>query len=772
MVQSADGMVVHPEPSGRAPLPARLRRAGLLPGVLLLAATAGALIWLDRFSPLRHWLFFQYLAIWIAIALFAAASWAAGLRALSLLLPTPLRLDERLLVGFAVGVLIFFAGIFAGGILHLYGVVFFFAWPALLLGWGGRSAWRELGRLRVHLRRFGFRLFQPRGIVEAAAAAVLVVGTLAVYLQVLTPTNVGADSVWYHLPVAEDYVASGGLHPFREGFYNATLPQLASFLYTWAFMAPGDLFHRMALSAHLEFALFLATLAGIGVVVRRLCGPRAPLAGALMFVFPGFLMFDSNLIVGADHVLAFWVPPLVVAVLAALPLGGAMLTKYQAIYIFVPLALWAMAAAVRFRRWRPLVAWALAVLAVWSPHWLKNAIFYGDPFYPMLHGWLPSHPFPPGADALRAQVLTPPQFRLTGSPGQKLLDTLVVPFSFSFAPHDWDFHGARPVFGSVFTCLLVGLPFARARLRLWLLTIAIHLGVVVWFVTAHEDRYLQALLPAMVAAAGALALLLWRRGTLARAGVAALVVSQAIAGADVYFYRVHGMAGDAPLKAFVDFVSLGQKGQYQDQLRVWGDVDRNDLSGRVPKGGKVLAHHLVEQLGLQVPSVTDGVGWQAAVDYLAHPTPADTLALWRSLGITHVSWKDPVQPRDRDFLAREAVFQRATALYVPRSETVGQYPFGALDDRAQPAAAHVPTNIAWIGCSGDLETGIYTPRGYAESQAPTARGLTVAALGGANVVMRHLACGFPSPEVAGAIDAQFSRRVQVGDILLLTRRAP
>jgi hypothetical protein len=776
-------MVAHPNPSGRARLPDRLRGAGALPGVLLLAAAVGALVWLDQFNPLRHWLFFEYLGTWLAIALFVAASWAAGLRALSLLLPTPVRLDERLLLGFTLGVLIFFAGVFVGGVLHLYGVLFFFAWPLVLLAFGAGPARREISRLRVHLRRFGFRLFQPRGIVEAAAAAVLVVGTLAVYLQVLTPTNVGADSVWYHLPIAEDYVASGGLRPFREGFYNATLPQLASFLYTWAFMSPGDLFHRMALSAHLEFTLFVATLAGIGVVARRLCGARAPLAGALMFVFPGFLMFDSNLILGADHVLAFWVPPLLIAVLrwarrfetreallVAVLMGGAMLTKYQAIYILVPLALWAVAAAIRFRRWRPLVAWALAVLVVWSPHWLKNAVFYGDPFYPMLHGWLPSHPYPPGADALRAQVLTPPRFRLTGTSGQKILDTLVVPFSFSFVPHDWDFHGARPIFGSLFTCLLIGLPFARARLRVWLLVIAIHLGIAVWFVTAHEDRYLQALLPAMVAAAAAMALLLWRRGALVRGAVALLVVSQAIAGSDVYFYRVHGMAGDAPIKAFVDFVSLGQKGRFKDQLRVWGDVDRNDLSTRVPKGGKVLAHHLVEQLGLDVPSVTDGVGWQAAVDYLAHPTPADTLAIWRSLGITHISWKDPVQPRDRDFLAREAVFQRATALYVRRFETVGQYPFGGLDLRAQPEAAHVPTNIAWIGCGGDLETGIYTPRDYAEGHAPTVRGLTVPGLAGANVVMRHPSCGFPSPEVAGAIDAQFSRRVQVGDILLLARR--
>jgi hypothetical protein len=771
-------------PPGSPTLLTRLRAAGVVPGALLLAAAAGALWWAGRFIPLRHWLFFRYLGYWALIALFVVPSWTAGLRLLSLVLPEPARLDERLLWGFALGVLAFFAGLFVAGMLGLYGRVFFFAWPALLLAWGGPPAWRELSRTRRHLRRFGFRLLLPRGPIEAVSAALLLVGTLGVYLQVVVPNNVGADAVWYHLPIAEHYAAAGAIRRFPEGWYNGTLPQLASILYTWAFQAPGGLFDHMAVSAHLEFVLFLATLAGIGVLVRRLAGTRAPFAGALMFLFPGFLIYDSSLIVGADHVLAFWAPPLALAVvrwgrsfttrnalLVGLLTGAAMLTKYHALLFLAPLALWALAAAVRSRGARPLLVWGAVAIGVWSPHWAKNWLFYGDPLFPLLHRWLPSHPFPPGAAELMAEVLTPPQFRFTGTPAQKLIDLLTIPWSFSFVTHDWDFHGQRQVFGSLFTCLLVALPFVRARLRLWLLIGAIHVGVLVWFATAHEDRYLQALLPAMTACAAALLIATWRRGAVARGAALLLVASQAIAGADVYFYRNHGMGGDNPLKLFVDYVSLEQRGQYADQTRVWGDLQENDLSRRVPRGSKLLAHHFTEKLGAGIPSVVDGKGWQGAIDYLTLRTPAATLALWRSLGITHVWWDQSLPGRDDDLMAREAVFQHAAATFVPRTEVIHHYQFGPLVPGAPPDRAAEPTRIAWIGCGGDVPTGVYAPRGFAEGRGATDLGLTSRpALAGANVVLRRTSCPLPSNEVSDALNIQFVRRVDVGNVTVFVRR--
>ena len=111
---------------------------------------------------------------------------------------------------------------------------------------------------------------------------------VAVYLQVMTPLNVGGDSYWYHLPIAEHYATSGAIRPFAEGWYLGAYPHLASLLYTWASMSPGDLFNHVTLSSHLEWALFLATLGGVGALARRLLGgTRVPFAGVAVSCFPG-----------------------------------------------------------------------------------------------------------------------------------------------------------------------------------------------------------------------------------------------------------------------------------------------------------------------------------------------------------------------------------------------------------------------------------------------------------------------------------------------------
>jgi len=129
------------------------------------------------------------------------------------------------------------------------------------------------------------------------------------------PAQCRGDSYWYHLPIAEQYVARGAIRPFAEGWYLGAYPQLATLLYTWAYQSPGKLFDHVALSSHLEWALFLATLAGVRrwrVACWRY--PR-PYAAAAVFLFPGIFLYDSSLITGADHVLAFFAPALGLALI-------------------------------------------------------------------------------------------------------------------------------------------------------------------------------------------------------------------------------------------------------------------------------------------------------------------------------------------------------------------------------------------------------------------------------------------------------------------------
>ena len=163
-------------------------------------------------------------------------------------------------------------------------------------------------------------------------------------------------------------------------------------------------------------------------------GDPRPLRRRRSLSFPGLFLYDSSLITGADHILAFWAPALGLAlvrmgrrftvreaVLAGALTGATILTKYQGSYFFVPIALLVLFLAIRFRRIRPAVAWGLACLTVSSAHWLKNWIFYGDPFYPLLHKYLEVHPFHEGA---ADRMYWDAQFLLTGTFWEKVQKTL------------------------------------------------------------------------------------------------------------------------------------------------------------------------------------------------------------------------------------------------------------------------------------------------------------------------------------------------------------
>jgi len=98
----------------------------------------------------------------------------------------------------------------------------------------------------------------------------------------------------------------------------------------------------------------------------------------------------------------------------------------------------------------------------------------------------------------------------------------------------------------------------------------IHVGIVVWFVTSHQDRFLQAVLPWMAACTVVALVLAWRAGVWVRCGVALLVLFQLLWGGDVYFIRSHAMVGDSVLKETVNLVGAGQEGKYNDRRRLHG----------------------------------------------------------------------------------------------------------------------------------------------------------------------------------------------------------
>ena len=767
-------------------------RARIVALSVVLAVALAVFAWVaNQHYPLREWLLFMYLRYWLFALFFSAACLSTGLRVLKAILPEPPRLGERLTLGFALGVLVFASGVFLGGLAGLFGHVFFFAWPSLMIAAGARSAWRDFRRARHHLTKFGPSLFLPHSFVEAAAAVLLVLGLVAIYLLVMTPLNVGGDSYWYHLPIAEQYVARGAIRPFAEGWYLGAYPQLATLLYTWAFQSPGALFDHVMLSSHIEWALFVATLPGISSLARRLLGgTRVPYAAAAIFLFPGLLLYDSSLVTGADHIHAFWAPALGLAlirlgrrfdareaVLAGILTAGPILTKYQGIYFFVCASLLVLFLAIRYRRVRPALLWALACLVTSSSHWLKNLLSYGDPFYPLLHHYLPSHPFHAGAAPLLDREYWNAQFILTGSFWEKLWATVLSLPTFSFVVHDWGFHGARPVFGSLFTLLIpvLFLVRPRPRLRVWLMLAGIHIAIAVWFVTSHQDRFLQAVLPWMVACTVTAFVLAWRAGVVVRAGIVLLVLFQVAWGADVYFIRSHAMLGDSVLKELVNLLGAGQNGAYDERRRLHGGSFES-VAKRLPEHAKVLVHQHHDRLGLLHESVSDTIGWQGAIDYLLLETPNSTVELWRKLGVTHAVWWPDAGGMSPEEVAREAGFARAIDQWGTNPEDIGDRRLSALATIPRDATqAARPTRIAWLGCGGDPPLGIFTPSGLAERTPErkltedAVRSAPLSAIADADALVLRPGCSTLTG-VEAQVAQQFKQMIKAGDVALWVRR--
>jgi hypothetical protein len=696
----------------------RLRAYGLCASLLV-----GAGIFLSvvhRHYAVDTWLFWRYAGYWLWSLLFAAACLGAGHLAVRRL-GGRLRLDQHLVFAFALGVLIFYLGMFVAGLLQLYGPVFAVAWPLALVAGGAPSLVRHA---RPRLRRlWRQRLSRAQVLALAPVAAFGLVGAGMLYFLILTPDNIAYDARWYHLGLAEQYAIHGGVRRFEEGWYQAAFPHLASYLYTWAFQVPGtQLFDRLELAAHLEFVIFLATLSGIPALVRWLApGVKARFAWAALFLFPGIFLYDSTLSAAADHIAALWAIPIYLALVRAWPslaprrclllaamMAGAISTKYQSLSLLAfPMAavvgrgLWLVA----HRQPRALAGLAVAAaagLVLTMPHWLKNWVWYGDPLYPHLHQVLRGHPWNPDAGPLVERVFTELQmWRPKGTLGARLRETATAMFTFSFVPHDWPtFHGKVPVFGSLFTLSLLALPFLRGARRLWPLVLATELGVFVYHWTSHQDRYLQIILPWMVVVTAAVLALAWRAGWLARGGVALLVGLQIVWGGDVYFLPTHAMVGGSPITSTVTLLSSGYR-KDKDRLRRLGPFF--ELGEKLPPKSKLLLHETHMITGLGVPVVSDWGGWQGGISYGRLGSPRGVHQALRKLGVTHLAWRSS---KDWDSLAGDLLFFDLAGS-LPGHQVVGGF-------NLAPLPAEPPDFPGWndrvlvLGCAGGLyEPGLY-----------------------------------------------------------------
>ncbi len=691
------------------------------PHLLLVAVLGAAAILLgatNSHQRISSWLFWPYAGLWALTLLWGLTCLSVGHGLLRLLPPLLLPLRERLVLDCAAGTLVFALGVFVSGLFGLLRGPFCFVFPLLLAGLGAPSLVSYLRKAFRHFRRARRQARIPVSALRPAALALGTLGLTLVYLTVMTPDNIAFDAQTYHLAMAEGWAAQGRIGSFPEGWFPGAIPHLASWLYTWAFTF-GFLppFMRTELAAHMEFFLFVLTLAATPLLVEALCPRRrAGMSWVLYFLFPGLFLYDSSLSLASDHVLAFWAVPLALAtrrvvgswqpgraLLLGLMLAAAAMTKYQAVYLLVPTALVIVADVVRrlIRQGRSALRhlligplWtALAALVAAAPHWLANAIWYGNPVYPMMQRLFPwSHPWVAGWKGPKMDTGWTPE----GSLAERLWETSKAVFTFSFIPHDWhNFHRNLPVFGFLFTLSLMFLPFVRGARRVWLLVAGTLLGVFIWYWTYHQDRYLQILLPWMVACTAATLMLAWSSGRLVRIGLGLLVGLQLVWAGDIPFLPTHAMMGDVPAKRAITLLSSTYRGESGKRFSRNAGFS-NDIANYLPKDAVVLLHEEYLRFGIGRRVVGDSARWQGGIHYLDLLRADRVFDRLKSYGVTHVVWQMDQSVNREIPLSGELVFFDFVVHH-----TADKHEFGRFSVAKMPAerpAEKQPGPVLFLGC--------------------------------------------------------------------------
>lgn len=717
------------------------RAVGLTLGALIGIAIFARIT--NDFYPVKHWLFWVYAKLWGWVLLFAAASFSIGNLVMRRVRMHGVPLRERLVFTVTLGVLAFFYCVFLGGIVGVLRPWFAVSLPLVLIAAGARDLWRDGKRVYRHVKASRARGVTARSPWAWPTLAFGVLGLALIYYGLLSPRNVAFDSHFYHLGIAQQYATEHAIRPFKEGWLPGALPHLSSILYTWFLCLPGlDMFGRMVGAQHLEFVLFVFTLGSIPVLVRYLA-PRADVrfSWAATFLFPCIFVYDANLSAAADHIAAFWAIPSYLAfrrayrelgvkesALLGACLSGAILTKYQAMYIlaFPVLGLigkcaWLLAKPVvgdlRAKRKVDLRALRaplyglgaafVAGLVFTSAHWLKNLVFYKNPLFPYLGGIFPANDWVPDAHQLAQDwnVWDAKSWVTEGTTSEKVLEAAKAMFTFSFAPHDWkNFHGKMPVFGSLFTLSLLLLPFLRRTKRIWALSVATHLGVFIWFYTKHQDRYLQAILPWMVVVTAATFAVAWRSGAGGKAATSLLVAFQLVWGGDAFLIPASSMTKAAAINVSNELVAMGYKKQYEQRFKVGGSLFDIGSSAELPADARVLIHENNPRLGVWRPVVADVAGWQFGIRYELFDSAALMDDKVRALGVTHIVSRAK-KSREADCLGADLRFFDYLEQEARPLKRFGEMTLYALP--ATRPSADKRDQVAYFGCSKLYEKGLH-----------------------------------------------------------------
>jgi hypothetical protein len=710
-------------------------------GAMLLGGGAALvlLIFANDIYPARTWLLHTVLVLWFWQLYLAAAFVAAGDLVLWRMLKLrDLDLLTRLALAAPAGAVVFATGMFLGGFLALYGATFAVAWPALMLGVAtavhGHRVWPGSWRSERGLTDAPAATRKSRaGHALASGFGVLCIGAL--YLGAFSPEAVNYDAAWSHLVVAETYAREGRIVPFLAN-WPATLPHLASIFYTWGFLVPGlgRGAPRWMMALHTELAFLVWTLVGVGAALQVCTGRRTPGGWAVFFLFPGIFVYDNNLGASADHVLAFFAAPALVAAirgaetldpgwwaLFGITAAGGLMTKFQSAYCLLPSAailaaglsrgLWSSMVGDRknsprqvepppwpatpARLWRAPLAALACVVGITAPHFIRNWVFYGNPVYPMAQTLFShSHPAIQGSALLADNIIS----HWGTKPPAELLPRLRQAFelfwTFSFRPHA-GFTGNVPVVGSLFTLSLPLILVVPAPRRARIAVAVAACAVFLWAFTYWVDRNLQGFVPLLAVATGTLLIGAWHLGRLAQVGVIALV------GAQLAWSGDHFLNGNDRIASALALIRSGYDGRsaerFNDFRRPYVDLDR-----ALPPRSRLLLHSIHGSLGIDREVLLDWPGFQGLIDPGASRTPRELFDRYRTLGITHVLYQPGLHPSP--VKQDDVIFGALRMRY--ESTTRGFGPFRLFELPSEPPPVEPPYRVLVSGIGG-YQDGIY-----------------------------------------------------------------
>ena len=673
--------------------------------------------------PVRDWLFWEMLKLWGWIASFAVGCVCFGqFVVVRLLRLERLSVLESTLFSMSTGTLGFGIAMYVAGASGHFDAPFAVGLPLGMMGIGAHDGAALMRRIRTETAA------ARHGWLSWAITGYGLVFLLLVYFGAMTPDSISVDASMVHLRIAEDYARTGRLVPFPTN-YHTCVPHLASILSTWAFIVPGlRAAQHWMLALHLEFCLFVFTCVGVAAAIQRIVDDhRLRAAWVAIFLFPGFFAADSNLSCGADHVVAFFSIAITLAalrvcknftradcVLLGMSLAGALLTKYQAVYLLTSSALvvsltWAYKLFLDIRRMgigspsrhrrdlliAPLIV-VLTIAVFTSPHFIKNTVFYHNPVYPfMTKVFSGSTPHFPNATIYIEHLYEDKNWVPPGSLFDKLSHASELFLTFSFKPHY--FLNNTPYFGSLFTLLFPAILFVPKKTNV-LRAATIGAGsLLLWGMTFNVDRNLQTFMPVLACVTGALIVKLWRFGWLARVGLIPLVGFQVVWGGDLPLFDGRGDR----MRSAMDLIAAGDLGKAKTRFDEYRRL-YVDLGEAVPDNSRLLLHLGHDALGIDRELWLDRPGFQGLISYQNVRSARELYDYYRSLGITHVildGREDHAAAVQDEALFRILVRQHAKSL-----GTFGSYNLFELP-RSSPPAEN-PYKVLALGISG-YTAGLY-----------------------------------------------------------------